>query len=197
VKWVENHGAYRHDDVWVSLTLCADTQAGQTLASVVNPQFKPLAYALILLRHEGYPCVFSGDLWGIDGDAGENEKAEPITQLGDIIAARRWFAYGETRDYWDHPNCLGWVRAGDALHDGLAVVLCTGDEASKRMEVGQEHAGEEWTDLLGWHQATVTIGEDGWAEFFCPAASVSIWTRKNAKGRANNFPVQYSTTEST
>lgn len=39
-----------------------DTQIGQSLESWVNPQFKPLAYALILLRPEGYPCVFYGDL---------------------------------------------------------------------------------------------------------------------------------------
>ena len=51
------------------------------------------------------------------------------------------------------------------------------------MEVGSEHAGEKWTDVLGWHQGEVTIGEDGWAEFMCPARSVSIWTKTDARGR--------------
>lgn len=51
-----------------------------------------------------------------------------MSQLEDIIRARKLFAYGETRDYWDHANCVGWVRVGDAGHDGLAVVLCNGDE---------------------------------------------------------------------
>jgi alpha-amylase len=38
-----------------------DTQPGQSLESWVEPWFKPLAYALIILRRDGYPCVFQGD----------------------------------------------------------------------------------------------------------------------------------------
>ena len=38
-----------------------DTQPCQSLESWVEPWFKPLAYALILLRRDGYPCVFQGD----------------------------------------------------------------------------------------------------------------------------------------
>lgn len=53
----------------------------------------------------------------------------------------------------------------------------------KRMEVGTEHKGEVWTDVLGWHQDEVTIGDDGWADFRCPARSVSIWVKKDAKMR--------------
>lgn len=41
-----------------------DTQPGQALESWVSSGFKPLAYALILLRVDGYPCVFYGDLYG-------------------------------------------------------------------------------------------------------------------------------------
>lgn len=51
------------------------------------------------------------------------------------------------------------------------------------MEVGKEHAGEVWTDVLGWHQGEVTIDENGWADFKCCAHSVSIWTKKDARGR--------------
>ena len=32
--------------------------SGQSLESVVSPWFKPLAYAFILTRAEGYPSVF-------------------------------------------------------------------------------------------------------------------------------------------
>ncbi|MFM6455838.1 MAG: alpha-amylase family glycosyl hydrolase, partial [Planktothrix sp.] len=42
VTFVENH----------------DSQPLQALESVVEPWFKPLAYAIILLRQEGYPCIF-------------------------------------------------------------------------------------------------------------------------------------------
>jgi alpha-amylase len=51
------------------------------------------------------------------------------------------------------------------------------------MEVGVEHKGEVWTDVLGWHQDEVTIGDDGWADFRCPARSVSIWVKKDARFR--------------
>ncbi|KAF8586977.1 glycoside hydrolase family 13 protein, partial [Ramaria rubella] len=158
-----------------------DTQVGQSLESWVSPIFKPLAYAMILLRGDGYPCVFWGDLYGC---AGENPQP-PVSQLEDIIRARGLFGYGETRDYWDHPNCVGWVRVGDKTHDGCAVVLCNGgEEGLKRMEIGKEHAGEKWSDVLGWYEGGVLIGEDGWAEFACSASSVSIWTKDDAKGRS-------------
>ena len=41
-----------------------DTQPGQALASWVDGWFKSIAYALILLRGEGLPCVFYGDYYG-------------------------------------------------------------------------------------------------------------------------------------
>lgn len=158
-----------------------DTQVGQALESWVSPAFKPLAYALILLRPSGYPCVFWGDLYGTKGD----NPQEPVSQLDVMIRARKLYAYGELRDYWDHMNCVGWVRMGekDKRIDGCAVVLCNGSgEGSKRMEVGKEHTGEKWKDLLGWYQSEVIIGDDGWAEFKCSARSVSIWVKEGAKG---------------
>lgn len=85
-------------------------------------------------------CVFYGDLYGTKG---ENPQ-EPVSQLGDMIRARKLYAYGELRDYWDHMNCVGWVRMGEETEegkpnlDGCAVVLCNGTgEGSKRMEVGK------------------------------------------------------------
>lgn len=87
-------------------------------------------------------------------------------------------SYGEHRDYWDHrefsafnkefaqstnlclANCIAWVRVGDENHDGSVTVICNGQEdGEKRCEVGQEHAGEKWTDVMGWHQGEVTIEE--------------------------------------
>ncbi|KAJ7154655.1 alpha-amylase [Mycena filopes] len=173
----------------VTLVENHDTQVGQSLESAVNPTFKPLAYALILLRPDGYPCVFWGDLYGTQG---ENPQ-QAVTQLGDLLRARKLYAYGEVRDYWDHMNCVGWLRAGDkdgGRPDGCAVVICNGDEGFKRMEVGKEHAKEKWTDVLGWHQGEVVIGEDGWADFRCSAMSVSVWVRSDAKGREEFKGVQ-------
>ena len=41
-----------------------DTQPLQALEAPIEPWFKPLAYALILLREDGYPCVFYPDMFG-------------------------------------------------------------------------------------------------------------------------------------
>lgn len=108
-----------------------------------------------------------------------------MSNLNSFIKARKHFAYGEQRDYWDHPQCVGWVRTGDAQHpDGCAVVLCIGQgEGVKWMEVGKEHSGKKFTDVLGWQQGEVTINEDGWGEFKCPPSSCAIWTSKDAKAR--------------
>jgi alpha-amylase len=43
-----------------------DTQLGQSLEGAVESWFKPLAYALILLREQGVPCVFHPDLYGVN-----------------------------------------------------------------------------------------------------------------------------------
>ena len=43
-----------------------DSEPGQALDSFIEDWFKPLAYALILLRKEGLPCVFYGDYYGIE-----------------------------------------------------------------------------------------------------------------------------------
>ncbi|CAO1636433.1 unnamed protein product [Sympodiomycopsis kandeliae] len=164
-----------------------DTQEGQSLASPVNPTFKPLAYSIILLRQDGYPCIFLGDLDGVhkqdENGQPTDETTQSISNLDKIIKARKYFAFGEQRDYWDHPSCVGWVRAGTEKHDGCAVVLCVGDgEGVKRMEVGKDKAGQVYVDALGWQpDAEVTIGDDGWADFKSPAHSVGIWVRKDAQ----------------
>ncbi|XNM47043.1 hypothetical protein ACLK15_11330 [Escherichia coli] len=53
-------------DPFHAVTLVAnhDTQPLQALEAPVEPWFKPLAYALILLRENGVPSVFYPDLYG-------------------------------------------------------------------------------------------------------------------------------------
>ena len=48
----------------VTLVENHDSQPLQSLESVVEAWFKPLAYALILLRQGGYPCIFYADYYG-------------------------------------------------------------------------------------------------------------------------------------
>lgn len=55
---------------------------------------------------------------------------------------------------------MAWYRKGDEEHDGCVTVICNGKaDGEKKVEVGKEHAGEKWTDAMGWHQGEVTIDE--------------------------------------
>ncbi|KAK9720282.1 hypothetical protein K7432_004210 [Basidiobolus ranarum] len=151
-----------------------DSQPGESLESWVQDWFKPHAYAIILLRDQGYPCVFYGDLYGISGEEPVPPKYDVIKQL---LLARKDYACGETRDYWDHPNTVGWVRMGkeDDQSKACAVVLTNSDAGEKRMEVGQDRAGQKWRDFLGHCEDEVVIEEDGWANFKANGGSVSVW----------------------
>jgi len=53
----------------------------------------------------------------------------------------------------------------------------------KRMYVGEMHAGEKWTDVLGWESREVEIDHEGFGMFICPGTSVSVWVNKDAEGR--------------
>ncbi|KAA9005788.1 alpha-amylase [Paenibacillus spiritus] len=151
-----------------------DSQPHESLESWVGDWFKLSAYSLILLRRDGYPVVFYGDYYGIDGPAPVEGKREGIDRM---LAARYHRAYGDQDDYFDHPNTIGWVRRGlpELPGSGCAVVITNGDEGNKRMFVGEERAGEEWIDLTGHRQDLIAIGEDGWAEFPVNGGSVSVW----------------------
>jgi len=166
-----------------------DTQAGSTAERTVDAWMKPLAYSLILLRFEGYPCVFYGDLYGTKGDNSDGPACGH--KLADMMLARKLFAYGEQNDYWDQPNCIGFVRRGTSDRpDGLACVLSNAGPGQIQMHVGPEHKGEIWTDILGWQQDEITISDDGNGIFPCPGVSVSIWVNKDAKGR-EQFPTNF------
>jgi len=150
-----------------------DSQPGQSLESFVLGWFKPLAYAMILLRKEGYPCVFYGDYYGIPN----NNIPAGRQWLAPMMAARRLSAYGAQHDYFDSPDLVGWTREGDDEHpgSGLAVVLTDSSEGSKHMYVGARHANARFRDVLGGFAAPVTIGGDGCAVFPVHGGSVSVW----------------------
>ncbi len=149
-----------------------DTQPGQALQSWVEPWFKPLAYAMILLRQAGTPCVFYGDLYGIPHDG-----IKPVEGLEALLRARQERAWGEQTDYFDDCNIVGWTRSGDSAHpgSGLAVLLSDGPGGEKTMCMGVAFAGRTFVDLLGNCAGTVTLDESGCGEFRTGGGSVSVW----------------------
>jgi alpha-amylase len=101
-----------------------------------------------------------------------------VDELEGLIRARKNYAFGYQRDYFDHGNCIGWTREGDGVNDGCAVILSNGNEGNKIMEVGKHYSGMEFIDHLGKIGSNVLINEEGWGEFSCNAGSVSVWVKK-------------------
>ncbi|RSJ21304.1 Glucan 1,4-alpha-maltohexaosidase precursor [Streptococcus intermedius] len=152
-----------------------DTQRGQALESTIEEWFKPAAYALILLREAGLPCVFYGDYYGVNGEFAQDSFQTVLNKLLDI---RLNLAYGEQKDYFDDEHCIAWTRSGKDNGQPIAVILTNNQANSKRMYVGENWAGKEFKDYLGNNPSTVIIEEDGWADFPVAEKSVSVWSAK-------------------
>lgn len=160
VTFVENH----------------DSQPLQSLESVVESWFKPLAYAIILLRREGYPCVFYADYYGAHyKDKGHEIWLDSHRWLIDkFLHARQNYAYGNQYDYFDDQNIIGWTRLGNPEHPkAMAVLMSDGPGGSKWMEVGKRNA--IFHDLTEHIKEPVHTNGDGWGEFRCNGGSVSVW----------------------
>ncbi len=154
-----------------------DTEPGQALSSFVHEWFKPLAYACILLRPQGIPCVFYGDYYGIPAF-----NIPPVLHLAKMLHLRQISVYGTLHDYLDDDNLIGWTMEGDEEHpgSGLAVVLTDHDGGSKRMEVGKKFAGQEFYDATEKIVEPVLVDEEGFGEFPTEGGSVSVWVPKDA-----------------
>ncbi len=153
-----------------------DTQPEQALCSWVQEWFKPLAYALILLRKDGLPCVFYGDYYGIN-----SQNIQPMQEKLDIIInARKKFAYGEQIDYLDDHDIIAWVRTGDEEHtdSGLVVIMSDGPGGGKTINVGEKLANTVFYDCTRNVQENVYVDKEGNGIFYCNGGSVSIWIRK-------------------
>jgi alpha-amylase len=165
VTFVENH----------------DSQPLQALESVVEPWFKPLAYALILLRQEGYPCVFYADYYGAEYDDRGYHIVMPSHRwlIDKFLFACQHFAYGPQYDYFNHPDVIGWTQLGDTTHpNAMAVLMSDGPGGSQWMEVGKPNTW--FYDLTEHLQTPVQTNSDGWGEFRCNGGSVSVWVEQGA-----------------
>ncbi|THB78315.1 MAG: alpha-amylase [Desulfobacteraceae bacterium] len=161
-----------------------DSQPLQALESPVDWWFKPAAYAFILLRQEGYPCVFYAD-WsgakyrdkGKDGNEYDIDMT-PVPHLPRLVELRQSHAHGLQRDRFETAHMIGWTRQGDADYpgSGLAAVITIGDGGALWLEVGEPHAGSRFCDALGnMGNATIDINADGWGNFPVSGGSISVW----------------------
>ena len=89
-----------------------DTQRGQALESTVEEWFKPAAYALILLREDGLPCLFYGDYYGIEGEFAQENFQEILDTL---LYARKELKFFPLRSSKRTTLMIQTVSVGHAL----------------------------------------------------------------------------------
>lgn len=143
-----------------------DTQPGQALESWVQEWFKPLAYALILLRDAKFPCVFYGDYYGI-----EHNQIGPVANLDKMIWIRRNLLGDGVVDYSDQdPHMLCWLVNGK---HPVVVILSSADW--KECEVRDlSLAGQVMVDINA-PEHTITCDDEGKAVFSCLGRNVSVY----------------------
>ncbi|MEA5115627.1 MAG: alpha-amylase [Geobacteraceae bacterium] len=124
VTFVENH----------------DYEYGRDYESHVQEWFKPLAYAFILLRQGGYPCIFFPDYFGSGDRSWRPWQMEGKEYLDLLLKLRKQFALGDER-YYAERNIAGWVRMGfvPGAKGAMAVVInnSPGGVQGIRMDTGR------------------------------------------------------------
>lgn len=158
-----------------------DSQPLQSLESVVESWFIPLAYGIILLRKEGYPTVFIADYHGAkykdlghDGEEYEIELASHQWLIDIFLSVRKDFAYGEQDNYFEQENVLAWTRSGtEEKPGGVAVIVNIGGEAEQSMKM--PHENKVYRDLTKHVEKTVQTDEKGWGVFPVKEKSISVW----------------------
>lgn len=173
-KIFDNTLVQEHPTIAVTFVDNHDSQPGQALESFVEPWFKKIAYGLILLRKDGYPCVFYGDYFGIQGEYPQDGQGEMINQL---LAIRKKYAYGEQTDYMEREDLIGWVRDG-VERNPLVVLISTGDAQTLSMHVGEEHAGAIYIELTGDNENEIEIDENGNGQFEVGPGTLTAWIQK-------------------
>lgn len=182
MRTIFDHSLVKSDPT-LAVTIVAnhDTQPLQALEAVVEDWFKPLAYALILLRQDGYPCLFYADYYGAEytdkgRDGNEHHIVMPSHKfvIDTFLGARRNNAFGDQIDYFDHPNTIGWTRLGTEEHPGgMAVVMTNGEVGNKRMQTSLPN--HTFKEVTGQFDHEITTDGEGWAEFPCNEKAVALW----------------------
>lgn len=164
-----------------------DTQPLQSLESPVDFWFKPLAYAIILLREHGIPCVFYVAVYEaryLDHKDGKEIYVELVKVPGieEMMKIRTALAYGLQRDYFEDAHVVGWTREGSPEHpnSGCAVLLSNSGAGEKRMSMGKVNAGKKFRAVCGGRSETVELDQEGEGVFFVSDHNVSVWINEQA-----------------
>jgi alpha-amylase len=160
-----------------------DSQPMQALESTVADWFKPLAYALVLLRRDGLPCVFIADYDGASyteqrwGEEPVDVEMAPFRGFLDVcLALRRELGDADEVDHFDHPNVIGWVRACEALV--VVVLMSNGDRGTSRIRTPL--AASTFVEATGCDPTPISTDDEGSALFRCPATGVAVWVSRRS-----------------
>ena len=168
-----------------------DTQPCQALESPVQDWFKPMAYAFILLRSQGYPNIFHADYYGANYSTSDNNCndssitiASHKVAIDKLLAARKDYAYGQQIDYLDNADVIGWTRLGDSSHTkAMAVIMTDAGAGSKWMNVSRNNTS--FVDVTGNRNDTIVSNSDGWAQFPVNGGSYSVWVEQTQPANDN------------
>ena len=144
-----------------------DTQPGQALESWVQPWFKPLAYACILLRDNVLPCVFFGDYYGVPHDL-----IPPMRFLPHMVWIRAHLLGDQVEAQpGDTAHSLCWVVEGN---HPVCVVLNTGSSEVHRQVRNAALASHTLIDVCH-PDAPATTDTQGQGMMRCPPRSCAIY----------------------
>jgi alpha-amylase len=150
-----------------------DTQPGQSLESWIEDWFKPIAYTLILLRKDGYPKLFCPDYYGASSPNCSLTSHKDF--LDKLLFLRSNYNHGEQQDYFDHENCIAWVRLGDDNHVGKMVVVVSNGDVGRK-DIKNLPPNMKFSNVINNHDdPLVEISVDGVGVFSCPAGGVAVW----------------------
>jgi alpha-amylase len=167
-----------------------DDNTGGLYSRVTN--FKMMAYAYILTREKGYPCVFYRDFY----EYGFGPQIKKLIQIRKTNGYGAGFEYTNSND----TNVYAYSRAGDATHKGLLMMLNDGSSnASKGMTTPFLNA--TLTDQTGNTAGTVTTNASGYGVFPVNSRNYAVWvptgtvvTPPTTSTTAVTFNISYSNT---
>ncbi len=140
-----------------------DTPGGLN-SPVVN--LKMLAYAYILTREKGYPCIFYKDYYEYGLGA----------QIKTLNLVRKANAYGASYEYTsvDDADYYAYSRAGDSTHKGLMLILNDGSGARTK-GITSPFKNATLTDKTGNYGGTIITDANGYGNFPVQGRSWSVW----------------------
>jgi len=187
----ENHGfdlrrlfsetlVSRQPDHAVTFVDNHDTQNdGGMLTSPVHWRFQVAAYAIILLRKLGVPCLFWRDLFGAPGGEGK------VCDLPRLAKIRTLCAKGEEELLLESPSRVALLRKGteDDFCSGL-VFLLTNEKTDVDMNIQlpRHFASRAFRCVIG-DRPNVKIDEFGNARFSVGANRCSVFVPEEAAAK--------------